>query len=64
MARDSEAERFASDLASLRDRVAEVLQRLFSNELDEPAAVEALRDLGCEVRFVPGAGRHSAASTR
>ena len=58
-ARGEEAERFAAEVAALRDRVAGVLQRLFSNEIDEPAAVEALRELGCEVHFVPGSARRA-----
>lgn len=62
--RDADAARFASDLAALRDRVAEVLQRLFRNVIDEPAAVEALRELGCEVRFVPNMGARDAARHR
>lgn len=27
---------------------------MFSSEIDETAAVEALRELGCEVCYVPG----------
>ena len=52
-AREAEAARLAAELAALRDRVAAVLQRMFSSEIDEGAAVEALRELGCEVRCVP-----------
>jgi hypothetical protein len=51
--REAEAAHFAAELAALRDRVAGVLQRMFSSEIDEGAAVEALRELGCEVTFVP-----------
>lgn len=61
--RDADASRFAADLASLRDRVADVLQRMFSNEIDEPAAVEALHELGCEVRFVPREEPYPGSST-
>jgi hypothetical protein len=56
-ARDAESERFASDMSALRDRVADVLKRMFSNEIGDEEAVEALRGLGCEVRFVPASRR-------
>jgi hypothetical protein len=62
-ARDADAERFASDVAALRDRVADVLKRMFSNEIGDEEAVEALRELGCEVRFVP-AGRQGRRGSR
>ena len=64
--RDADAAQFESDLAALRDRVAAVLQRMFGSEIDEGAALEELRELGCEVRFVPearrrwGAGRNNS----
>lgn len=64
VAREDEASRFAADMAALRDKVADVLQRMFSNAIDEPAALEALRELGCEVRYVPGACRAGAPATR
>jgi hypothetical protein len=62
-ARDADSSRFAADLAALRDRVGEVLQRLFSNEINEEAAVESLRELGCEVRFVANAGRRGTSQS-
>jgi hypothetical protein len=59
-AHNADVSRFEADLAALRDRVASILQRMFSNEIDEEAAVEALHELGCEVRFVANANRRAA----
>jgi hypothetical protein len=53
--RDADAARFEADLAALRGQVAALLQRMFDGEVAEAAAVEALRELGCEVQFVASA---------
>jgi len=50
--REAESARLAAELAALRDSVAGVLQRFFSNECSPEEAAEALRELGCEVRCV------------
>jgi hypothetical protein len=67
--RDADGSRLAADLAALRDSVAAVLQRFFSSEVSPEEAVQALRDLGCEVKYSPGKaararsfGRRAAAS--